>query len=249
MAKKQPRRKPPLMTEAKMTVREKVLERLRHVGRIDEYLRKRSKLNREQYDRAGHCFTNGQIWSIIMFPDNFPKNKDKHGLAGDVDDYCLLEFYFGPKREHELYDEMMAEKRGRTRDGQVERMQNEIREERHIADFEEACRTLPATATIAEELNWVRSHPAMMRSDRQSDATKKVVLSATDVLYGPTGKAPSQAAVVLLQKSCNNNKFFEGLNAEAKKHLGATETATASEADESLDEVERLLKSVMDDGS
>lgn len=79
--------------------------------------------------------------------------------------------------------------------------------------------SLPDAASPASELDWIRSHPAMLRLDRIKDRTKdtRVILEVDDITPSH-GEAPSKAAVTMLQHWSNKpDEFHKNLLAEQRK--------------------------------
>lgn len=159
---------------------------------------------------------------------------------------AMVEFgYEGPKREHELYEEYVVNNSKRNAVEERRIVQASINEERMVEEFDEAIRMLPSNAPAEDEMAWIRSHPAMCRRSRQKDKTKDVIVTAHDVLYSTSGRAPSQAAAYALQHWCNcPHEFFKQVLTEDKKKTGEAEAAKPIEIEEDLQEVERLLKYV-----
>lgn len=117
-------------------------------------------------------------------------------------------------------------------------------EEESIRDFNNALVDLPDKAAVSTEMDWIRTHPAMVRQSRSSDVTKQVIITSRDILYAPHGKAPSKAAVFALQHWVNHpHEFYKQLLSEQKKK-GDAAGANKAEEDLGLPEVERLLKTI-----
>ena len=96
------------------------------------------------------------------------------------------------------------------------------------APFESAVSDLPATASPSVEMDWVKSHPAMTRKDRQKNATDKILITPDDILKAPNGKCPSRSAAQLLQHYANKpDAFFKELLSETKKAKGQEDEAEA----------------------
>lgn len=84
--------------------------------------------------------------------------------------------------------------------------------------FESAIADLPPTASPSVEMDWVKSHPAMTRKDRQKDTGDKILITPDDILKAPNGKCPSRSAAQMLQHYANKpDAFFKELLSETKK--------------------------------
>lgn len=84
--------------------------------------------------------------------------------------------------------------------------------------FQKAFNALPPTANLADEMEWVRAHPAMNRRNRMKDQTKLVVITASDIEKTKRGPAPSQAAVNMLVDAANRPaKFWDKVYDQCKK--------------------------------
>lgn len=114
-----------------------------------------------------------------------------------------------------------------------------------ILDAQNEIVGLPSTAAPALELEWVASHPAMLRYDMQRDKTAPVMVSRADIIEAPNGPPPSRRAVNKLVHWVNRpGKFHEMLITEDKKatHVGEDDLEAAeAERDVSLHEIRELL--------
>jgi hypothetical protein len=121
---------------------------------------------------------------------------------------------------------------------------SKIKEEQITKNLEQAVMTLPNTAPISVDIEWIREHPAMMRMTRQKDKLKDILITAEDILRPPHGSAPSKSAVYALQHWVNHpQQFYKELLGEQKKHLEERKAAKADE-DIGLEEIEWLLMQV-----
>lgn len=108
------------------------------------------------------------------------------------------------------------------------------------AAFEAAVAALPDKANVADEMDWLRAHPAMVRLAQMKDKTKDVVVTAQDVVG-----APSKAAVyALIHWSGQPHEFFKMVLSEHKKKTQDDDRKKAEQIDVGLEEVARLLKQV-----
>lgn len=107
---------------------------------------------------------------------------------------------------------------------------------REAGGLERAIGLLPDRASVGEELDWIRAHPAMARGGRG----REVELTEADILDAPHGRAPSKAAVFALRHWANNpNEFFKQmLLREAKR----PESSHPAQGGVEVEEVERALK-------
>ena len=148
-----------------------------------------------------------------------------------------LGYVDGPT-EHALHKEFLESERGRL----IRDEEEEIADE--AADFEKKLRDLPDAPPggDAENVAWVRAHPAMLRRARAQE-NEFVVLRLRD-LYN----APSKVAVTMLQWYINNpDDFFKQIMSELKKKADSTgdgQTAKGGLADAGLDEIHRMLDGV-----
>lgn len=139
--------------------------------------------------------------------------------------------YQGPKEERELHEAWLQEEERKV-------------EEAKFQTFEEALRELPDKAQTNVELDWIATHPAMARRNRQVDG-REIRLTREDVLNPPQGKAPSRAAAIELQNWVNQpKKFFEYMMSVRKKEIGAVESveSAAVTVDPGVDEIMSILK-------
>lgn len=103
---------------------------------------------------------------------------------------------------------------------------------------------LPGCAAPGLELEWVGGHPAILRYDLQSDQTKKVMITADDILHAPNGLPPSRRAVSQLVHWANRvGEFHKQLLLTNKKavFVGDEGQAAEDEHDIGLKEVRDLL--------
>ena len=127
---------------------------------------------------------------------------------------------------------------------------DEAKKIRDIKSYEKAVGSLPDTAELKDELDWVRSHPAMSRLGRGVvNEDGQVVLTDDDVLKPEFCKpAPSKAAVNMLQYYANDpkefmNKFGTRLMKTETKGEDVTEDDKLREIDD-LTEVNSILDRV-----
>lgn len=115
----------------------------------------------------------------------------------------------------------MEKKKGRPKLTEKEKLARaEARkEELRNKEWNEKFEGLADSAAPSVELNWIRSHPAMLRLDRIKDRDRntRVILEVADIT--PThGEAPSKAAVTMLQHWANKpDEFHKNLLAEQRK--------------------------------
>jgi hypothetical protein len=112
-----------------------------------------------------------------------------------------------------------------------------------LSMFDEALQRLPHRADRRAELDWVASHPAMIRAHR-SNGRKSHILTANDVLNTSAGPAPSKAAVNMLQHWVTDpNEFFKQSLAEQRKVKDSDESKNQLK-DKTVSEIEALLNSL-----
>ncbi len=110
--------------------------------------------------------------------------------------------------------------------------------------FDEIMEQLPATASAREELDWISSHPAMMREPDDDGLVTLTVADLTDA----NGEPPSRSAVGRLKHWCNNrSEFFKALMTTDRKAAGGDDTGKGSVKDEGVPEIEGLLESFSTD--
>lgn len=116
--------------------------------------------------------------------------------------------------------------------------------------FEEALERLPHTTDPAKEMDWVGSHPAMMRQPRGEvdEATGRVLIGIKDITSSSVGPAPSKRAVIILQNHVDDPKeFIKVVLSEHKKAQATGDVAEGNEAiDINVEEVRRMLAALKD---
>lgn len=168
------------------------------------------------------------IWPTIMKELAFPGKKAE--LL--IEEQCQKEFV------HTVKSEAKTEK-------------VTIAEEKRIMTFEEAVKTLPIKSSPKEDMDWIRSHTAMLRYNQLKDKTKQVTISIDDILHADHGPAPSRAAVVSLQHWVNYpNEFHKqiiGVHKRAEEEAGSA--TGAAKPDLGVAEIERLLDGFINEDS
>lgn len=128
---------------------------------------------------------------------------------------------FGMKtlaEERALLAEWLTEMQNNAAAASASERQRRSREKKRNAPFETAIADLPPTASPSIEMDWVKSHPAMTRKDRQKNTTDKILITPDDILKAPNGKCPSRSAAQMLQHYANKpDAFFKELLSETKK--------------------------------
>ena len=165
------------------------------------------------------------------------KNGDKEGYKGFINIMRSISKerdYRGAADERVLFAEFLQEEEALL-DGDA----------KVKAKFELVVSEKQDRSTPRKENNWIASHPAMRRKDRDPE-DKKVILTIEDIL-----DAPSQAAVNKLQYWSNDpRKFFEMVQAAEKpapkpvvhKKEEKKEATKKVVHDPTLEEVEEMLK-------
>ena len=117
---------------------------------------------------------------------------------------------------------------------------------RREKEFQAACKHLPPTVDLEEEIEWISAHPAMTRLDRQVDEEEKVLIDRNDILNAPHGPAPSRRAVASLQHWVHSPREFQKLILETfkteKRQSGGTKLEQEGEMMDDLEEAKRLLE-------
>lgn len=153
----------------------------------------------------------------------------------------LAEMGFKDKRTELLLEGQYQEK---LRRGTIGGMQEEIRAERAQENFDEVLASLPNNADSKTEIEWISAHPAMMRKNRQKDATKQIIITVDDLLCAPCGQAPSKAAASKLQHWANcPHEFFKNYTGD-KKSIATEEKKDVAGVDPGVGEINALLKSL-----
>ena len=129
----------------------------------------------------------------------------------------------------------MAKKSGRQKATDEEREAAKITKravniQRH---FERALSELPAESTVAKEIAWIRSHPAMSRFDRNGG--KPVMLTPGDI-----AGAPSKAACSQLQNWVNRPDVFHAQLLTLHKKSTLTEDENDGKIDGVPPEMSRI---------
>lgn len=141
--------------------------------------------------------------------------------------------------EVKLHEEYLLSLRSTTRV-----MQEEIREEKKQENFEEVLAGLPNNADPKTEIDWISAHPAMLRKNRQKDATKQILITADDLLTTAAGPAPSKAAIAKLQHWANApHEFFKNYTGD-KKSIEVEKKEGGGSTDASVEEINALLDSL-----
>lgn len=109
--------------------------------------------------------------------------------------------YVGPKDERKRFD-----LRHGVASIDAERQERKVTES--DAALMAAMHGLPSTASPISEADWVRGHPAMMRSLRVKPGDQ-ILVTAADVTEAPHGLPPSQAAVLALQTWISKPNEFQ----------------------------------------
>ena len=117
---------------------------------------------------------------------------------------------------------------------------------RREKEFQSACKQLPPTVDLEEEIEWISAHPAMTRLDRQVDDEEKILIDRNDILNAPHGPAPSRRAVASLQHWVHSPREFQKLILETfkteKRQSSGTKLEQEGDMMDDLDEAKRLLE-------
>ena len=106
--------------------------------------------------------------------------------------------------------------------------------------FDTLMANLPNSVDLFDEIEWVKSHPALMRS-ASLEKGAKVVLDFKDVKFGD---CPSKAAVHMLQNACNDPKEFytKIFGKHEPRKNSEDETNVPLDKEFSLRELEEILR-------
>lgn len=163
----------------------------------------------------------------------------------------LKELAFPGKRAELLLEEQCQKEFFHTLKTEAKTEKVTIAEEKRIMTFEEAVKTLPIKSSPKEDMDWIRSHTAMLRYNQLKDKTKQVTISIDDILHADHGPAPSRAAVVSLQHWVNYpNEFHKqiiGVHKRAEEEAGSA--TGAAKPDLGVAEIERLLDGFINEDS
>ena len=148
--------------------------------------------------------------------------------------------YEGPEKERQLHQEFLKKGQKSKLRQQIDREREEIREEKSEEDFAWAIRMLPDKAPASTEIDWIRTHPAMIRRTRRN-SLKDILITPEDILCAPNGVAPSKAAVSALQHWANcPHEFFKQVLGERTK-LPEETRSSRYEDEPGSQEIRRLL--------
>lgn len=185
-------------------------------------------------------------------------------LAGGsrVRSFCQAMREFGYKNsQQERFLHAQLVKRGRL----TERMQQgrikgkKYRKQMKHATIIEEFNKLPDNAPNKVELAWVRSHPKMMQAmlarleETEELPADPIQLTVDDIINSSNGMCPSKSAFTMLASWLKDPKEFQKqLLPEQRKASdnsgGKDDESNSAASDESLEDVERMLRSVMANG-
>lgn len=185
-----------------------------------------------EFFKAGECFEFRLLREMRLVEyrkkiKSLSKGGKITGLAAKKEAQRLFGFMGLDKERAALADWLSEMQRVPNAEASAERARRSRANKRN-APFESAVSDLPATASPSVEMDWVKSHPAMTRKDRQKNATDKILITPDDILKAPNGKCPSRSAAQLLQHYANKpDAFFKELLSETKKAKGQEDEAEA----------------------
>lgn len=138
--------------------------------------------------------------------------------------------YTSLKEEREKYVEWLKSPQDeRKREATNERARRAHTKQRNLP-FEKALSDLPPSANASDEMNWIKSHPAMSRKDRSRNATDRVLVTPDDIASSPNGPCPSRAAAQQLQHWVNRpEQFYKDVLSETKKAKARNDEAEEKE--------------------
>lgn len=173
---------------------------------------------------------------------------------------AMREFgYKNSRQERFLHAQLVN--RGRL----TERMQQgrikgkKYRKQMKHATIIEEFNKLPDNAPNKVELAWVRSHPKMMQAmlarleETEELPADPIQLTVDDIINSSNGMCPSKSAFTMLASWLKDPKEFQKqLLPEQRKASdnsgGKDDESNIAASDESLEDVERMLRSVMANG-
>ena len=145
--------------------------------------------------------------------------------------------YTGPEEERRLWEEHNKK--------ELASGSEKVRPDGSLFNFEEVVANLPDKASVKEEIDWIKSHPAMMRKIRAKDKNLEIIVSVDDLL-SLNGKCPSKSAAIQLQNFVNKpGEFFKATLSENKKISEKGGNESAAQRDKGLDEIRLLLEDVL----
>lgn len=116
-------------------------------------------------------------------------------------------------------------------------------------EYERVFSQLPDKAQISDELDWIRSHPAMSRKLRQGN-DEPVLLTANDLQNSPNGPCPSKSAANRLQNWANNPEGFEKLLLSEHKKKSEDQSGSSEKSgavkDLGIGDIDAMLASMGD---
>ena len=154
------------------------------------------------------------------------------------------------KEERQKLAEFLTQLQNNEAAATVAERQRRSREKRRNQPFESAISDLPATASPSVEMDWVKSHPAMTRKDRQKNAADKILITPDDILKAPNGPCPSRSAAQMLQHYANKpDAFFKELLSETKKAKSQEDEVEAEKrAIKTNSEIAEMLAALFPEG-
>lgn len=200
-------------------------ERLKREGRYDIYMARVEEL--KQHHPGGQTGMD----AAQVGREAQAKAREEFGFLGKGEVPVSKEFL----------DAQYLERRARKqRDAQ-----KQYRQKKRDRVFLEALAALPHTTDPAKEMDWVGSHPALLRQARGevTEDTGKVLITVADVTSSIVGPAPSKRAVIILQNQVDSpTDFLKVLLSEHKKAQGSGDVGEGNEAvDLTIDEVRKML--------
>lgn len=138
--------------------------------------------------------------------------------------------YTSLKEEREMYAKWLRKDREDVKKASVNERARRAHTKQRNLPFEKALAALPSSATPADEMNWIKSHPAMSRKDRSRNNNDKVLVTPEDISNAPNGPCPSRAAAQQLQHWVNRpEQFYKDVLSETKKAKARDDEAEAKE--------------------
>jgi hypothetical protein len=156
----------------------------------------------------------------------------------------MREMGYLAKDERKFYEEHLANEGKTKAQVKLKEERAEIVKEQIQETFEQAAASLPLECSPKEEIDWIRSHPAMARLNRDASKAKNIVITGTDILSAPHGVCPRQGAALALQHWANHpDEFFKMLLNDQKKNLDRQEEIGEEvETEADMSELKRMLK-------
>lgn len=148
--------------------------------------------------------------------------------------------YLKPElEEREWYHEYLKRKSKNHRNISAAIKQRNNHAAKRAANFAEALDLIEnqTKATLDDDLRWIYLHCAMQRKSVTDDPSKRIMITADDILNPGHGEAPSRGAAIMLQEHVNNPPAFYEMYMKHTKGQKAVDTSGVPGGSEYSDDV------------